>query len=136
MYANGQGVPQDDTQAAAWYRKAADQGNATAQTNFGIMYAKGQGVPRDDAQAAAWYQKAADQGNAKAQVILGLMYELGQGVPQDYLLAYMWSDLSAALAKDAELRQLGVQGRDEVAAKMTPDQIAEAQRMARERKPK
>ena len=61
MYAKGQGVPQDDAEAAKWYRKAAEQGYADAQDNLGIMYAKGQGVPQDDAEAAKWWRKAADQ---------------------------------------------------------------------------
>ena len=55
-------MPQDYTQAAKWYRKAADQGNADAQPNLGLMYEKGQGVPQDYAQAVSWYRKAADQG--------------------------------------------------------------------------
>ena len=60
-------MPQDDAQAVTWYRKAADQGNADAQANLGLMYANGHGVLRDDAQAVAWFRKAADQGFAFAQ---------------------------------------------------------------------
>ena len=44
MYANGQGVPQDDTEAGRWYRLAADQGLAEAQYNLGVMYANGNGT--------------------------------------------------------------------------------------------
>ncbi|MFT5446561.1 MAG: hypothetical protein ACI9DC_001730 [Gammaproteobacteria bacterium] len=51
MYANGNGVPEDDAEAVKWYRLAAAQGNADAQTNLGVMYDKGQGVPEDDAEA-------------------------------------------------------------------------------------
>jgi Sel1 repeat len=61
---------QDDGQAAAWYRKAADQGNALAQNNLGWMYENGRGMARDDAQAAAWYRKAADQGHEDAKAAL------------------------------------------------------------------
>jgi TPR repeat protein len=50
-----------------WYQKAADQGQAKAQYNLGVMYANGKGVLKDDKQAVYWYQKAADQGQAKAQ---------------------------------------------------------------------
>ena len=67
-----------------WYRKAADQGDAAAQSNLGVMYANGQGVPQDYAEAVQWYRKAADQGDADAQNNLGVMYDKGQGVPQDY----------------------------------------------------
>jgi hypothetical protein len=67
MYQNGQGVAQDDVEAARWYRNAADQGEAAAQSGLGIMYQNGQGVPQDDAEAMKWYRKAADQGDATAK---------------------------------------------------------------------
>jgi TPR repeat protein len=66
MYRLGQGVPQNDVQAATWYRKASAQGLAAAQNDLGLMYVHGRGVPQDDAQAKAWYLKAAAQGNANA----------------------------------------------------------------------
>ncbi len=93
------------------------------------------GVPHDDAQAAAWFRKAADQGNTLAQLSLSAMYQKGSGVPQDDVRAHMWFNLAASRAPEAELHQEAVNRRDKVAAKMTPDQIAEAQRMAREWKP-
>jgi len=130
MYRNGQGVPQDNAAAARWYRKAANQGHAKAQFNLGIMYRNGQGVPQDNAAAARWYRKAADQGNARAQTNLGFMYGKGHGVTQDYVQAYMWYILAAQGEKDTgELR-------DGLAKQKTPAQIAEAQKLAREWKPK
>ena len=57
-------------------RKAADQGNAKAQSNLGVMYYIGEGVPKDDTQAVYWYKKAADQGLADAQYNLGFMYDV------------------------------------------------------------
>ncbi len=50
MYDRGQGVPQDDVQAAEWYRKAAEQGHAGAQHNLGSAYYDGRGVPRTTRQ--------------------------------------------------------------------------------------
>jgi len=73
MYANGRGVPQDAAEAVKWYRKAADQGDATGQYNLGWMYANGRGVPQDDAEAVKWYRKAADQGDARAQSALATL---------------------------------------------------------------
>ena len=70
-------------------------------------------------------------GHADAQVKLGHMYFEGRGVPQDYQGALRWY-LLAATQGNAE----AVQCRDEVAEKMTPVQIAEAQRLAREWEPK
>ncbi|BBE90115.1 hypothetical protein CHBNII5_14130 [Haemophilus influenzae] len=66
MYAEGQGVKQDDFEAVKWYRKAAEQGDADAQLNLGAMYAIGRGVKQDGVEAVKWFRKAAEQGNAKA----------------------------------------------------------------------
>ena len=70
--------------------KAAEQGNAFAQSQLGFMYVQGEGVPQDDAQAVSWFLKAAEQGNAAAQTALGVIYEEGKGVPQDYVQAVSW----------------------------------------------
>ncbi len=67
MYDNGQGVPQDYAEAVKWYRMAAEQGDAKAQSNLGFMYDNGQGVPQDYAEAAKWFRLAAEQGDADAQ---------------------------------------------------------------------
>jgi TPR repeat protein len=84
MYSNGHGIPQDCAQAATWYRKAGEQGNAAAQNNLGCYYRDGQGVSRDYAQAIVWFRKATDQNRADAQANLGYLYYYGLGVPQDY----------------------------------------------------
>jgi TPR repeat protein len=138
MYYEGQGVPQDYATAMSWFRKAADQGDANAQNQLAIMYNKGQGVPQDYATAVSWYRKAAEQGDTAAQYNLGAMYNNGQGVPQDYVAAHMWFNLAAA-GRDklaVEGRERAVEGRERVAKEMTPAQIAEAQKLAREWKPK
>ena len=75
--------------------KLANEGNAEAQFNLGILYAKGRGVPQDYKQAHIWLQKAADQGDASAQTSVGLLYALGMGVPQDYKQACMWLQKAA-----------------------------------------
>jgi hypothetical protein len=59
----------------------------------------------------------------------------GHGVPQDYVRAHMWFNIAAG-ASDASVRDLSVKWRDLVATRMTPAQIAEAQRIASEWKPK
>jgi hypothetical protein len=95
----------------AWYRKAADQGYAAAQSNLGIMYERGQGVPQDYTQAVDWYRKAADRGNAVAQNNLGIMYEEGLGVPQDHTQAVEWyrkaADQGSTTARE-NLARLGI----------------------------
>ncbi len=87
-------------------------------------------MPQDFA-AAAWYRKAAEQGVVDAQNNLGLMYGRGQGVPQDYVRAHMWLNLAAANGNANAAK-----GRDITASMMTAAHIAEAQRLAREWKPK
>src|SRR5215471_4551507 len=68
----------------------AQQGDADAQYNLGLMYFNGQGVLQDYGQAMQWSRRAADQGVAPAQYNLGFMYANGQGVPQDYAEALRW----------------------------------------------
>jgi hypothetical protein len=136
MYYRGRGVPQDFTEALRWSRRAADQGDAVAQFNLGFMYAKGRGrMPPDYAESALWYRKAADQGNVDAQFNLGLMYHNGQGVPQDSVEAHMWLSLAASRAGGDDVKKF-TNARDLVAKRMTPRQIAEAQRRAAEWKPR
>ncbi len=136
MYRNGHGVPQDYVEAMRWYRKAADRGHAFAQANLGAMYANGDGVPQDYAEAARWFRKAADQGHATAQYNLGVVYANGWGVRRTYVQAHMWFSLAAAQASRPDTRDTANGWRDAVAAKMTAAQIAEAERLAREWKPK
>jgi TPR repeat protein len=123
-------VYEEDTEAAIWYLKAAVHGFAPAQSNLARMYYLGWGVPRNLVQAARWRRKAADQGYAEAQVWLGKNYRDGEGVPRNYVLAYMWYSLAAASPIGIGYDAPG--SRDRLAARMTPDQIAEAQRLARE----
>lgn len=136
MYADGQGVPQDYAEAVKWYRKAADQGNADAQNALGDWYEYGWGapwgVPKDKAEAVKWYRRAAAQGNEWAQYHLATLYASGhEGVPLDHVLAYMWFNLAAANGNPLPERD-----REQVARLMTPAQIAEAQKLAREWRPK
>ena len=84
-------------------------------------------MAQDYAEAVKWYRLAAAQGNAIAQANLGLMYTNGQGVVQDYARAHMWFNLGAAKSN-----AVAVKNRDLVAKRMTPQQIAEAQKMARD----
>ena len=112
-------------------RERANAGEATAQFSLGFLYANGQGVQQDYTQAIQWYRKAAEQGSVYAQFNLGFMYANGQGVPQDYVEAHKWVNLAAARASGADQKRFA-DGRDALAKKMTPAQVAEAQKRARE----
>ena len=66
MYHNGDGVSEDHVRAVEWWRKAANQGHAEAQSNLGVMYHKGDGISKDSVRAVEWWRKAANQGHARA----------------------------------------------------------------------
>ena len=128
------GVPEDRAEAMKWYRKAAKQGNAVGERGLGEMFMCGIVVPHDDEQAAMWCQKAAEQGDAVAQHDLGAAYEYGHSVPKNLVLAYMWENLASA--SEINVGLTAGWARDRLAKQMTPDQLAEAQRMTGEWKPK
>ena len=121
----------DYATAARLLRPFAEQGNVDAQVKLGALYSEGAGVLQDHVEAAKWVRKAADQGYGAAQYILGILYGAGQGVPEDCVLQHMWLSLAAAQGD-----QTADALRDEVSRLMTPAQIAEAQKLAREWKPK
>ena len=131
LYENGQGVPKDYSEAAKWYRLAANQGVDRAQFALGNLYADGRrDVPQSYAEALKWWKLAADQGLDQAQFRLGVAHDLGNGVPKDAVSAQMWLYLAAAQGDENARRH-----RDILEKEMTPAQIAEAQKLAREWKP-
>jgi TPR repeat protein len=82
-------------EAVKWYRKAAEQGSASAQLNLGVKYDNGVGVAEDNTEAVRWYRLAAEQGHAPAQKSLGYMYDNGEGVAEDNTEAVRWYRLAA-----------------------------------------
>ena len=109
------------------WKPLAEQGNASAQFNLGLMYRKGLGVPQDYKTAVKWYTLAAEQGYADAQYNLGVMYGNGTGVIQDNVYAHMWFNIAASSGdEDAS------ENRDIAAKRMTPADISTAQKLARE----
>jgi alpha/beta superfamily hydrolase/outer membrane lipoprotein-sorting protein len=136
LYDQGRGMAQDYSAAMHWYHKAAEQGYAGAQNNMGDMYEQGRGVAQDYAAAARWYRLAAEQGLAVAQLSIGGLYEQGRGVAQDAVQALMWVTLAAAsLPAGEEYHRTAVERMNQLSAQMTPAQIEEAKRRAREWKP-
>lgn len=124
--------PEDVVAAVRELKPLAERGDAAAQFNLGSLYYQGFGVPQDYPEAIRWFRKSAEQLYPYAQVTLGTIYAEGvQGViAKDYPQALMWF-IFAAAGGDREALQL----RDNLAVKMTPSQIVEAQKMAREFKP-
>jgi len=137
-YNYGEGVPKNPVLALQWYLRAADGGDVIWQYVVGSMYESGDeslGVIMDRAEAAKWYLRAANQDKkGLGQFDLGRLYEKGWGVPKDSVLAYMWYNLAAA--KEGGRFSMSAFHRDSLAEHMTPAQIAEGERLAREWKPK
>ena len=125
MYHMGEGVPQDDAEAAKWTRRAAEQGHPQAQHNLGVAYHKGDGVPQDFAEAAKWTRRAAEQGHPQAQNNLGVAYVDGIGIAEDCAEAAKWFRRAAEQGVAQSQfnlgmlyhRGLGVSGDDTEAAK-------------------
>ena len=126
MYAKGEGVPRDDTEAVRWYRQAAEQDHADAQFVLGLMYTNGLGVLKDDTEAVRWYRGAAVQDHADAQLFLGGMYAAGRGVLKDFVLAHMWFNIAGANGNE-----IARESRDNLERDMTRAEIARATELAR-----
>jgi len=129
LYANGKGVPKNEVEAVQWFRKAAERGEEVAQFHLANMYMRNKGVPKDDMESVRWYKRAAEQGHSKAQYELGRAHAKGVGVPKEDLLAYKW--LLLAGTTDGEARQ----AIPAVEERLTPEQRASGQKLAREFRP-
>lgn len=100
-------TPPDYGNAMEWLKKAAAQGNLTAECQIGIMYYTGEGVPKDPAKGMEWFKKAADQGDSSAQLNIGAGYEFGTGLPQDYSQAMRWYKKAAEQGNIEAEKSLG-----------------------------
>jgi len=90
----------DYATALRHFPSLAEQGNANAQVNFGLMHQNGHGVTQDDTEAVRWYRLSAKQGDARAQINLAWMYRDGLGVVQDLVMAYVWLNVAEANGLD------------------------------------
>ena len=79
-YDKGEGIKKDISEAAKWYRKAAEQGHVSAQFNLGVMYFQGEGVAQNKALAKKWFQRAAAQNDEKNAKVI----QNAKGVLRDY----------------------------------------------------
>jgi TPR repeat protein len=129
-YATGDGIAENPVEAVKWYRKAAAQNSAKAQHALGNCYFEGDGVTKDIEEGVIWTRKAAEQGLAAGEDSLGMCYAKGKGVTQDYLEAYKWFSLAAAQGDEHDTQAKIDLSMAERA--MTPEQIAQGQKLARE----
>ncbi len=121
LYEQGLGVAQDRQRAYEWYLLAAGQGNVMAMHNLGVLLSQGIGDTPDFAGAIEWFTAAAAHGIRDSQYNLGVIYARGIGTDADFLASYQWFALAAEQGDaDAAAR------RDDVAATLTPGQLAAA----------
>lgn len=132
-YANGAGIGENPVEAVNWFRKAADQNFPAAQYALGNCYFDGSGVAKDIPEGVAWTRKAAEQGLPEAESSFGMCYAKGKGVPQDYVQAYKWFNL--AVAQGGEHNTEARMNLSMAERALTPEQVAQGQKLAREFKP-
>ena len=119
----------DYVRAAALLLPPANLGDSIAETYVGFMYQYGRGVPQDYAESARWFRSAAEQGEPAAQFFLGELYDRGLGAPHDFVEAEFWLDLAAAHAP-SRVRNYWTNMRDDVAGKLSHDELRRAQTRA------
>jgi hypothetical protein len=105
--------------------KATELDLANAQNTLGLCYDTGDGVAKDPVEAAKWYRKAAEQNHANAQYNLSVCYDNAEGVAKDYVEAYKWRLLAARQGNENAKKAMTM-----LENKMTPEQIAEGQKLA------
>jgi len=150
MYMNGKGVSKDRTEAEKWFRRSAGQGHPMGQVFLGVLYHRS----KARTEAVRWFRRAAEQGLVASQNFMGKYYENGWGVPQDYVQAHKWYNLAASrsqgkvslsqsqglnkklMQENQDKHESYVRDRNSLEKKMTPSQVAEAQKLAREWRPK
>ena len=125
-FAEGDGVIQNDKEAAKWLALAAKQGLAEAEYQYGLALLRGRGVVQDYKAAFKWIEKPAQRGYARAQYSLGELYRYGTGTAPDKARAYLWFNLAAAQGVDAAAK-----ARDSLVWQLKPEQIAAMQEEAR-----
>ncbi len=129
MYNNGHGVNANLDKGAEYYKRAAADGNARAQALLAFLYTVGRGVKKDHGKALQWYLLAADSGDAYAQLDVARIYRSGTNVDRDYVQAYKWYFI---VSKNDEICDCLLDGKDMVAAKMSGQEIQQAEKLAAE----
>ena len=129
-------IVQDYKKALNLFQKLAKQNNIEAQYTLGQMYYDGNGVTKDYIEAVKWWEISADKGESLSQDALAEAYYNGKGVEKNYILAYKWFNIFKANNSESLNKTLNINGYLEALEKqMTPEEIAEAQKLSREWKP-
>jgi hypothetical protein len=131
LYMKGDGVEQDFSHAADLCQKSAEQGNADAQSFFGWMYRNGVGKKKNATEALKWFSRSAEKNNVYSLVTLGAMYATGEGTKKDLVQAYKWTIVAKTIEGDDGRDAIEFsRDVDDLAAKMTPADVAAAKKLA------
>ncbi len=125
--------PQSETDFKAWLPRALS-GDPHAAFRLGRAYAEGESRSEDFGEAARWFRRAAQAGHGPAQADLAMLYGKGLGVPQDYVWSYAWFAAAAGNMADGRARDQTLELRDMMAAFLSPEDRARAERLAAELK--
>lgn len=125
MYERGVGVNKDAALAKQWYLRAAEAGNARAMHNLAVMHADGSSGKPDYPNALTWFKRAAQLGVRDSQYNLAILSARGLGSSPDLVESFLWFD-AAANQGDADAGKK----RDEVAARLAPNDLARAKALA------
>jgi localization factor PodJL len=119
LYREGRGVTKDPAIAFQWFDRAAAQGHVLAMHNAGVLLAEGVHGAPDYAGAALWFRRAAEHGVKDSQFNVAILFTRGLGVNQDLGEAFRWFSLAAAQGDQDAIKK-----RDDVAARLSKDQLA------------
>jgi TPR repeat protein len=99
----------DMAQSVFWYGKAAEQGDAEAESSLGFSYIDGRGVPADPARGLALMTTSVSHGDVHSAFLIGQMYRHGlSGLPKDEGMAVAWYRVAAELGDNGAQTQLGI----------------------------
>ncbi|MBU0602417.1 MAG: sel1 repeat family protein [Gammaproteobacteria bacterium] len=127
LSAAGTSEREDLAESIRWLEKAAAQGHSRAQYELALAFKLGRGTLQDYAAAGRWFTSAARQGHVSAQYHMGRLHRIGEGVDLDLVRAYAWFNRAAAQGHGAARG-----ARDEIAASLKPEQLAEAQALSKD----
>jgi TPR repeat protein len=128
FYIKGLGVKRDATRGLKLIRQAAEQENASALFQLGILTIAGEfGIISDKIEGADLIRRSANGGDTRAMLVMAMMNDRGEGVPKDATQAHMWANIGSAY-DDEKCKNL----RDQLEQKLSRAEIAESNRMSRE----
>ncbi|QAY94551.1 hypothetical protein CWB41_01345 [Methylovirgula ligni] len=132
LFEKGIGVPRDLSKARSLYQSAAEQGNIRAMHNLAVLAADGGDNGRPDyVTAAHWFKRAAEFGVRDSQYNYAVLLARGLGVQQDFVASYVWFAVVAAQGDQDSATK-----RDDVGARLSPDQLATAKAVAASFRPR